>query len=160
MIEIPYKNFLLGKIAIWPSVEDIKPLHAAHYAETEKYKLRHSAGFNYAHMAKCQETGIMHAFGARLVDTGQLVAYLFVYVTHSTHDSSLVASDDGYYVMPEYRGSGLGRRLLQYSEKRLKELGVDYFFMSSKAPAGGANIGLFLETEGFELNALSYVKVL
>ena len=62
--------------------------------------------------------------------------------------------------MPEYRGSGLGRRLLQYSEKRLKELGVDYFFMSSKAPAGGANIGQFLETEGFELNALSYVKVL
>jgi GNAT superfamily N-acetyltransferase len=160
MIEIPFKNFLIGRIEIRSAVEDIKPLHAAHYVETEKYKLRHKAGFNYEHMASCQEAGMMHAFGARLVDSQQLIAYLFVYVTPSTHDSSLVASDDGYYVVPEYRGSGLGRRLLQYSEKRLKELGVDYFFMSSKAPAGGANIGLFLETEGFELNALSYVKVL
>lgn len=160
MIEIPFKNFMLGRLAIGPSTVEIRPLHAAHYAETEQYKVRHKAGFNYEHMVDCQKRGTMHAFGARLVDSQQLIAYLFMYVNLSTHDSSLVASDDGYYVMPEYRGSGLGRRLLQYSEKRLKELGVDYFFMTSKAPAGGSNIGSLFEAEGFTLNATSYVKVL
>jgi GNAT superfamily N-acetyltransferase len=160
MIAIPFKNFLLERLPIRESIEDIRPLRAAHYAETEQYKTKHTVEIDYGDMASRQESGILHAFGGRLVDTQQLVAYLLVYVTRSTHDTSLVAADDGYYVIPEYRGSGLGRRLLQYSEKRLKELGVDYFFMSSKAPAGGSNIGPFLEAEGFALNAVSYVKVL
>lgn len=160
MITIPFKNFLIQQIPIRESIEDIRPLHAAHYAETEvKYK-HHTVGVNYAHMAACDEAGTMRCFGARLVDTNQLVAYLFVYISPSAHDSSLSAVEDAYFIMPEYRGSGLARRLLQYSEKRLKELGVDYFFMSSKAPVGGPNIGMFLETEGFKATAVMYTKVL
>jgi GNAT superfamily N-acetyltransferase len=72
----------------------------------------------------------------------------------------LVASDDGYYIVPEYRGSGLARRLLKYSEKRLKELGVDYFIMSSRKPSGGANVGVLLEDEGFKPLGVAYSKAL
>jgi GNAT superfamily N-acetyltransferase len=157
---IPFKNFLIQSVSIRPSIEDIRPLHEAHYAETEtKYK-HHKVGVNYEHMSKCDENGTMKCFGARLVDTEQLIAYLFVYITKSAHDSSLGAVEDAYYIMPEYRGSGLARRLLQFSEKRLKELGVDYFYMSSKAPVGGPNLGMFLETEGFKATAVMYSKAL
>jgi GNAT superfamily N-acetyltransferase len=83
-----------------------------------------------------------------------------VYIGPSAHDSSVIASDDGYYIMPEYRGSGLARRLLQYSDKRLKELGVDYFLMSSRAVSGGANVGLLFEDEGFKPFAVAYSKAL
>jgi GNAT superfamily N-acetyltransferase len=157
VIEIPFKEFLIGRIPIRANIEEIRPLHAAHYAETEvKYK-HHTVDVDYAHMAACDDAGTMRCFGARLVDSQQLCAYLFTYISKSAHDSSMVAMEDAYYVMPEYRGSGLARRLLQYSKKRLKELGVEYLFMSSKAPVGGPNIGLFLETEGFKAVAVSYM---
>lgn len=160
MISIPFKNFLIENVRVKDSIEDIRPLHEAHYAETEtKYK-HHTVAVNYEHMARCDEAGTMRCFGARLVDSQQLIAYLFVYISPSAHDSSLCAVEDAYFIMPEYRGSGLARRLLQYSEKRLKELGVDYFFMSSKAPVGGPNIGMFLETEGFKSTAIMYSKAL
>ena len=160
MITIPFKNFLIQRVPIWASKEDIRPLHEAHYAETETRYKSHKVGVNYEHMGKCDDAGTMRCFGARLVDSQQLIAYLFVYISPSAHDSSLCAVEDAYYIMPEYRGSGLARRLLQYSEKRLKELGVDYFFMSSKAPVGGPNIGMFLETEGFKPTAIMYSKAL
>jgi GNAT superfamily N-acetyltransferase len=160
MIAIPFKNFLIERIPIWESKDEIKPLHEAHYAETETRYKKHTVAVNYAHMGKCDDEGTMRCFGARLVDSERLVAYLFVYINHSAHDSSLCAVEDAYYVLPEYRGSGLARRLLQYSEKRLKEMGADYFFMSSKAPVGGPNIGMFLETEGFKATAVVYSKAL
>ncbi len=160
MIEIPFKNFLIGRVHLKDSVEDIRPLHAAHYAETEPAYKHHTAGFNYPHYVACDEAGSVRCFGARLVDSQQLIAYLMVYIGPSAHDSSVIASDDGYYIMPEYRGSGLARRLLQYSEKRLKELGVDYFLMSSRAVSGGANVGLLFEDEGFKPFAVAYSKAL
>src|SRR5271165_4981036 len=107
MIEVPFKNFMIGRVHIGQCIEDIRPLHAAHYAETEtKYK-KHQVAVNYTHMVDCDNAGTMRCFGARLVDSQQLVAYLFVYITPSAHDSSLCAVEDAYFIMPEYRGSGL-----------------------------------------------------
>ncbi len=152
-----FKNFEVQRVSIEDCVEEIRPLHAAHYLETEtKYK-RHDVGVKYDHYIACEKAGTLQVFGARLADTQQLVAYLFVYVSPSAHDSSMVATEDMYFILPEHRGSGLARRLLQYSKARLKELGVDYFFMTSKKPVGGPNIGMFLESEGFKAVAVSYM---
>lgn len=160
MIEIPFKNFLIGGLSVADSHDEIALLDTAHYGETEvKYK-SHTVKVNYPHFIACEKAGTLVCFGARLADTGRLVAHFRVYISPSAHDSSLVAVEDAYYLVPEYRGSGLARRLLQYSEKRLKELGVNYFFVSSKAPIGGPNIGMFLETEGFKATAVMYSKAL
>src|SRR5271166_4376040 len=120
MIMIPFKNFEIQRITIADSVEDIRPLHDAHYMETEtKYK-HHQVKVNYPHMIACEAAGTMVCFGARLADTQRLVAYLFVYVSPSAHDSSVNAVEDAYFIVPEHRGSGLARRLLQYTQQRLK----------------------------------------
>lgn len=157
MIVIPFKDFEIQRILIADSVEEVRPLHAAHYAETEtKYK-KHQVAVKYDHYVACEKAGTLQVFGARLAATQQLVAYLFVYVSPSAHDSSMVATEDMYFILPEHRGSGLARRLLQYSKARLKELGVDYFFMTSKKPVGGPNIGMFLESEGFKAVAISFM---
>lgn len=160
MIVVPFKDFEIQRIVIEDSVADIRPLHDAHYLETEKAYKHHQCKVNYDHMIACERAGTMVCFGARLADTQRLVAYLFVYVSPSAHDSSLNAVEDAYFIVPEHRATGLARRLLKYSEQRLKELGVDYFFMSSKKPVGGPNIGMFLESEGFKETSIQYSKAL
>ena len=160
MIMIPFKDFVIGRLSMTDCHEEIAVLDNAHYVETEtKYK-SHTVKVNYPHFIACEKAGTLHCFGVRLAESTQLVAHLRVYVSPSAHDSSLVATEDAYYIVPEYRGSGLARRLLQYSKKRLKELGVDYFFMSSKHPVGGPNIGLFLETEDFKPITTVYMAAL
>jgi len=157
---IPFKNFEIQTIKMADCVEELRPLREAHYFETEPVYKHHSVNVNWPHFVACEAAGTAKCYGARLVDSQQLIAYLLVYVVPSAYDSSMIASDDGYYIVPEYRGSGLARRLLQFSEKRLKELGVDYFLMSSRKPSGGANVGLLLEDEGFVPFATAYSKAL
>lgn len=160
MISIPFKNFVIERLPILPNAEEIKPLHTAHYQETESRYKHHTVAVDYEYMGKCEDEGRMVCFGARLVDSEQLVAYLFFWISRSVHDGALNALEDAFYIVPEHRGSGLARRLLNYAENRLKELKVDYVFMSSKDPVGGPHLKMFFESMDYKQTAVVYTKAL
>ncbi len=154
-----FKDYEIGEFLIEPAIEDLKVLHAAHYAETEVHYKRHKVNVNYPHYIDCQKKGTLYAFGAT-VDAKQLVAYLFVYLNSSAHDSSTVATADMFYLLPEHRGSGIARRLIQTAALITKELGADYFILTDKSPLGAPHLKVLFESEGFQQIAIAYSKTL
>ncbi len=155
-----FKNYEIGEVLIAPIVEDLKVLHAAHYKETETHYKRHTVNVNYPHFISCQEKGTLLCFGARTVDTKQLCAYLFMYLSPSAHDDSMVASADMFYLLPEHRGSGIARRLLQIAQDRTKELGAHYMIVTDKSPLGAPHLKVLFESEGYSQIAIAYSKEL
>ena len=154
-----FKNYEIGEFLIAPAIEDLKVLHAAHYAETEVHYKKHQVNVNYDHFIACQAKGTLYAFGAT-VDSKQLVAYLFIYLSPSAHDDSMVATADMFFLQKEHRGSGIARRLLQVAQTRLKELGADYMIVTDKSPLGAPHLKMLFESEGYSQIAIAYSKVL
>jgi len=155
-----YKNYEIGPVSIASNVESLKKLHAAHYAETEVHYKKHKVKVNYDHYAACEKRGSFVCFGARALDTEELVAYLFVYLSPSAHDESTVATADMFYLLPEHRGSGIARRLLKVAQERMKALGADYMIMTDKSPLGAPHLKVLFESEGYAQIAIAYSKVL
>lgn len=155
-----YKNYDISQISIARNIPDIEPLHTAHYSETEvKYK-HHTVQVNYPHMITSEAEGRMLCFGARTVDSKHLCAYLFMYLSPSMHDTSMIAQADAFYIRPEHRASGIARRLLQVAETRLKELGADYMILTDKSPLGAPHLKFLFESEGYAQMAIAYTKAL
>ncbi len=154
-----YKDYFLGDLIVEDNVEDLKKLHASHYSETEVHYKKHKVDVNYPHYADCQKRGTLFAFGA-WGSLQELVAYLFMYLSPSAHDSSMVATADMFYLLPEHRGSGIARRLLQIAEARLKEQGADYMIVTDKSPLGAPHLKVLFESEGYAQMAIAYSKAL
>jgi GNAT superfamily N-acetyltransferase len=64
---------------------------------------------------------------------GDLIGWVgyFVY-EHLRHRGSCMAREDWYYVRPEQRGQGIGRRLFELAEQTLQKRGVKRIIMSCK----------------------------
>lgn len=155
-----FKDYEIGQISVGDSVEDLKKLHAIHYAETETHYKHHTVQVNYPHFIACEARGSLFCFGAHTVDSKQLVAYLFMYLSPSAHDTSMVASADMFFLLPEHRGSGVARRLLQVAQTKLKERGADYMIVTDKSPLGAPHLKMLFESEGYAQMAIAYSKAL
>jgi GNAT superfamily N-acetyltransferase len=155
-----FKDYEICAIPVAANIAGLKLLHAAHYAETESHYKHHQVAVNYQHYINCEERDSFVCFGARKLDTQELVAYLFVYIAPSAHDSSTVATSDMFYLLPEHRGSGIARRLLQVAQERMKELGADYMIVTDKSPLGAPHLKVLFESEGYAQIAIAYSKVL
>jgi len=157
---VNFKNYEIGQISIRDNLEGLKVLHAAHYEETEhKYK-HHTVNVNYEHFMAVEAKGQLFCFGAHTVDSKQLCAYLFTYLSPSAHDTSMIATADMFFLSPEHRGSGVARRLLQVAQDRLKEKGADYMIMTDKSPLGAPHLKMLFESEGYAQMAIAYSKAL
>jgi GNAT superfamily N-acetyltransferase len=155
-----YKTYDIKQIKVAEHLPDLRKLHALHYEETEKRYKKHEVNVNYEHFIKCEEKGSLYCFGASIVDSGELVAYLFMYLSPSAHDWSMVATADMFYLQAEHRGSGIARRLLQVAEARLRELGANYMILTDKSPLGAPHLKVLFESEGYGQIAIAYSKVL
>ena len=139
--------------------EDIRPLHAQHYGETETLYLDAPFNPDYDRYKASEAAGQFVVFTLR--DSGQMVGYLQYYVFRDMHAQDMyVAREDAFFVKPEYRGRHLAPRLLTFAEHCLSQLGCKYVGMSNKAPAGGPDIGPFLERRGYKAVATYHVKQL
>lgn len=140
-------------------VEDIHPLHKEHFAETETLYLDDKMLPDYTRYAELEERKQFVVFTVR--SQNRMIGYLQYYVFRSLHVANKYeAREDAFFLTPGFRGAGLARPLLNFAEDALKQLGCKYVGMSSKAPAGGPDIGGFLHTEGYKPVALFYLKKL
>lgn len=139
--------------------EEIRPLHAQHYQETETLYLDDPFDPDYERYAQQEELGQYVQFTVRI--DWKLVAYLQYYVYRDLHTQGVYqAREDAIFVTKEHRGKGIAPMILAYAEHVLPELGCTYVGMSSKGPAGGPDIGPFLEKNGYRPVATFFVKKL
>lgn len=140
-------------------LEDIRPLHDAHFNETETAYMDEQFNPNYPSYMEMERDGRFVCFTVRF--NWQLVAYLQYYVFRDLHTQRVLqAREDALYIHPLARGKKIASRLVAYAEDALKTLGCQYIGMTSKAPVGAPDIGPFLERRGYRPIAMYYAKKL
>lgn len=96
-------------------------------------------------MLKLEEQGIWKTITAR--DEGKLVGYImFIVAPHLHYRKILVAHDDAFFMLRDYRKGHNGIKLFQYAEQYLREIGVNRITYHEKTRAP---LGKFLAYLGF-----------
>ena len=150
---------IIGLEKIADMEEDIRPLHAEHYEETETAYMDVSFDPDYGRYKLSESEGQFVVFTVRIF--GEMVGYIQYYVYRGMHSQGYYqAREDAWFLTKKHRGRNLAPALLTYAEDCLKQLGCTYVGMSSKAPSGGPDIGNFLERRGYRPVAIYYSKQL
>jgi hypothetical protein len=111
-------------------VQELHPLHQAHWLETEKY--RHGLKLNpdYQRYAAIEAAGGMVQFTVR--KAGALVGNMRMFVSNSLHTQTPVATEDTIFLLPEHRGGFLVMALLRFAEQALTSIGITEIRSNSK----------------------------
>jgi len=117
-----YEGCLILAERIEDLVDEIKPLHAAHWAETESYRHGIELNADYDYMVNAERQGRFILFTVRY--EGTLVGNCMMYLSKSTHTQKWVAEEDTIFILPEYRKGRLGVRLIRYVEDVLRNMGI------------------------------------
>lgn len=137
-------------------IQELEPLHKAHFEETEKYRSGQTLDPDYAQMAEAERCGQLVQFTARNPE-GVLCGHLRVYIGRSRHTGVKVATEDTYYMLPAFRRGWAAVRLWKFAEAGLKAIGVREIRIDSKEVN---NVWKLAEYLGYELVARRYAKIL
>jgi GNAT superfamily N-acetyltransferase len=101
---------------------EIKPLHQAHWKETEAH--RHTLAFNpdYPTFIRYERAGRYVLLTVRL--EGRLVGNCAMYLDRSTHTRTVIATEDTLYLLPEARKGRVARHFVAYIERVMRQLGA------------------------------------
>ena len=143
--EIAGQEFTIGAAYYGTVLDGLKELHRLHWEETESH--RHELGFNmdYEAYLRLEHIGQLIVFCVWDAE-GRLIGHCTMKVFKSMHSQVLSAEEDSLFLMKEYRGNGLARRLILFLEKYLRRLGVKEIEATTKAVNGA---GRFLERLGY-----------
>jgi GNAT superfamily N-acetyltransferase len=130
---------------------------ADHYAENAMFKDALKLAPDWDTYIKAQSKGEFIFVSAREVDgPKEIVGYVALFLRpHPHYRQTIVAVDDVHYLMPAYRGAGLGKIMLAFAEGAAKERGATIFSMRTKA---GQDHGYIFTDMGYVLTDLVYVK--
>lgn len=105
-------------------------LFQKHWLETESY--RHQQEFNpdKERFFQYETMGAYFYFTARNGD--ELIGHCGMYVMPSMHTQELVATEDTWFLLPDYRKSGIGVRLHNFVKDEMKKMGVVEITMTAK----------------------------
>lgn len=136
-------------------LSELKPLHVAHWQETERY--RHGIPLNpdYNYMINAERNGRFLLFTVRI--DGVLVGNMMLYISRSTHTQNWVAEEDTMFILEEHRKGRLGVRLIQYGEEILRNLGITEVRVTVKTVN---NVGRLLSHLGYTHAANQFIKTL
>ena len=135
-------------------VEDIHPLHFAHWAETEGYK-QASLQMDYKALDSWERSGSLMQFTARA--SGALVGSIRVRLFISALSGQLCVGDYTLYLKPEQRQGFAAIRFSQYVERCLKQIGVHSIQADSKT---ANNSDAFFKYLGYTQVASVFYKVI
>lgn len=110
---------------IWP---EAKPLMARHHEEVHERDSRMPFKPALQVAQALQEAGVLKIVTAR--SAGQLVGYCIWYLSPDLESEDvLVASQGPWYVLPEWRASGVGIRLVRESVRHLRDAGASLILL-------------------------------
>lgn len=125
-----YGEFTFAHEKLEDILDEMKPLHLQHWAETEKH--RHGITFNpdYETFFRYERAGRAVVFTLR--KNGLLFGNFSLYLTQSKHTQQIIATEDTLFLVPEARKGRTAMRLVAYGEKVLQKIGVTEISMSAK----------------------------
>jgi GNAT superfamily N-acetyltransferase len=117
-----YRDFVFSLELIEVIANDIKPLHKAHWDETEGH--RHGLPFNpdYAAFARYERAGRYVLLTLRA--DGKLSGNCAMYLDKSMHTQTIIATEDTLYLLPEVRKGRVARHFVAYIERAMRQLGA------------------------------------
>lgn len=135
-------------------LEELKPLHEAHWRETELY--RHGINFNpdYEGLAWRERAGGAVQFTVR--KEGVLVGQLLMYLITSPHTQTRVSEEDCLFIVPEHRGTFIVMKLLRYAERVLTLIQGPHLIRTSSKLVNRADV--LMRRMGYEPFALQFFK--
>lgn len=137
-------------------LDELHPLHQAHWLETERH--RHGLPLNpdYTQMLARERAGTMLQFTLRHRPTALLVGNLRMYLGTSMHSGTCFAEEDTLYIAPDHRGGWRAMHLLRFAETALRGLGVREIRADSKV-VNRADV--LMRRMGYEQVAIKFVKI-
>lgn len=137
-------------------VDELHPLHQAHWLETEKHRHGLPLAPDYAGMLADERSGRLIQFTARNEADYKLVGNLRMYVGTSRHSGTKFAREDTLYLSPEVRGGFSALTLMRFAERALLACGVREIRADSKL-INKADV--LMRRLGYEPVSLQFVKI-
>lgn len=113
-----------------PAIEELRPLHVAHYSETEKHRHGLPLQFDYTGTAEQDYLGRYLLFTVRR--NGELVGHCGQRISRSAHTQTLFADEDALFLRADCRGGRTSIRFIEYMESCLTKIGVRELRVSAK----------------------------
>ena len=115
-------GFIFSVELIEDIAEEIKPLHRAHWDETEAH--RHGLPFqpDYATFIRYEQAGRYILFTLR--SEGKLSGNCAMYLDKSAHTQTTIATEDTLYLLPEARRGRVASRFVAYVENAMRQVGA------------------------------------
>ena len=128
--EVEHQGYQIRAERFADIVQELHPLHEAHWLETEKF--RHGLKLNpdYLAMVAMERSGRLIQFTVR--HRGVLVGNLRIFIHTSLHTQTKFASEDSLYISKEHRGGFLAMALIRFAEHALYVIGIDEIRVNSK----------------------------
>lgn len=149
------ENILFSLEQIEDIAEEIKPLHRAHWDETETHS--HGLPFNpdYETFIRYERAGRYVLFTLRI--EGKLLGNCAMYLNKSTHTQTLLATEDTLFLLPEARKGRLAFKFVDYIERSLRQIGVREITISVKVVN---KAGKFFQVIGYRHVENGFSKIL
>ena len=155
------RGFTYGHERIEDILEELRPMHSAHWAETEHSYNGGECSPDYKGLVTLEADSHMVQFTVRAEDQ-ELIGQLVYRIARSFHaPEHLQAIENAFYVKPEWRGvgkGGVGLHLLDYAEDGLRHLGVTMFTHMDKSPMGGVDMSRTFKRRGYKPIYVGYIK--
>lgn len=134
-------------------LKELRPLHQAHWEETEGY--RHGLELNpdYGRIIDYESRGMYRLFTLRA--DGELVGNIGIYFNWSTHTQKKIASEDTLFVRKDHRGK-VTKWFHDEVENALKAMGVSEIRITVKMTN---RVGKLMQRWGYKPVAVEMVKV-
>lgn len=151
-----FRDMVFWRESIESVIEEIKPLHLAHWQETEKYRAGLPFNPDYQAFIAAEQAGRYVLFTVRDAG-GRLVGNCALYLNWSTHTGTLVAKEDTLFLLPDARKGGVAKEFVEYIENALSDAGVREVRLTVKTVN---KVGMLMQRWGYAHVANELVKVL
>ena len=137
--------------------DEVLTLAEQHWAGTKSYRRHEPFLPSKARYQSCNESGFFRLVTAR--EGPRLVGYFGVYVSPSMHSQLLMATEDTFYLHPDYRAGRTALRFLKHIELLCQHWGVHEVLFSCEQDNTSGIKGL-LSLLGYEPVIQQYRKLL
>lgn len=149
-----YRGYVFAAERLADIVDEIHPLHQAHFLETEKHRLGFGLDINYPYYLQRERTGDLIQFTLR--KDGALVGNIRMFLATSLHTGTKYATEDTFFILPEHRQGFLAIRFWQFAEQAVQALGAREVRTDSKLLNKVDRLNTYL---GYTPVATKFVKV-
>lgn len=137
-------------------LNELHPLHQAHWMETEKHRHGLPLDPDYDAMLADEKAGRLIQFTVRTEVQRELVGNLRMYVGTSRHSGTKFSQEDTLYLAPKVRGGFAALTLMRFAERALLSIGVREIRADSKLMN---NADTLMRRMGYEPVSIQFVKI-